>query len=338
MAGLSPKAAARIARESAVQTFDPAARALNMDWGTSYDGKQIQRWGEALGGSLVARRQAEREAYERGQRPQAPANAAPLLVIGMDGGRIQGRELNGETGTRWREEKVLTISSYLRGDGQDTPPQKLVNTYLATMDDSAAFGKLAVVEAERRGLRSAEQVIVMGDGGAWIDTQWEEHFALNPRIVDYYHAVEHLHDAAAARHPDDDDARRAWAEQLKGLLWNGQVQQLLEQLRQASEQLGPPREGDGPQHPRRILAQNIGYFQNHARHMNYPEYRRRGWPIASGVTESGVKLFNKRVKGTEQFWSTPGAESILALRALWLSEDQRWDHYWSGPSPRKQAA
>ncbi len=72
--------------------------------------------------------------------------------------------------------------------------------------------------------------------------------------------------------------------------------------------------------------------------MNYPEYRRRGWPIASGVTESGVKLFNKRVKGTEQFWNTDGAESILALRALWLSEDQRWSRYWSTTTPRRRAA
>lgn len=338
MAGLSPKAAARVARESAVATFDPAARALNMDWGTSYDGKQIQRWGEALGDSLVAHRQAEREAYERGQRPEPPANDAQLLVIGMDGGRIQGRELNGETGTRWREDKVLTVSSYLRGDGQDRPPQKLVNTYLATMGDSGAFGKLAVVEAERRGLRSAEQVIVMGDGGAWIDTQWEEHFSLNPRIIDYYHAVEHLHDAAAAKHGDDDAAGQAWTEQLKDLLWDGQIQEVIEQLRQASQQLGPPQEGDGPQHPRRVLAQNVGYFEHHVGHMNYPDYRRKGWPIASGVTESGVKLFNKRVKGTEQFWSTQGAESILALRALWLSEDQRWDHYWLCPTDRKKAA
>ena len=44
---LSPKAAARVAREAAVQRFDPAARALNEDWGTQYDGRQVQRWAEA---------------------------------------------------------------------------------------------------------------------------------------------------------------------------------------------------------------------------------------------------------------------------------------------------
>jgi len=29
--------------------------ALNIDWGTRFDGKQIQRWGEALGGTMVQR-------------------------------------------------------------------------------------------------------------------------------------------------------------------------------------------------------------------------------------------------------------------------------------------
>jgi hypothetical protein len=58
------------------------------------------------------------------------------------------------------------------------------------------------------------------------------------------------------------------------------------------------------------------------------EYRRRGWPIGSGETEAAVKQFNKRIKGTEQFWSTDGVEAILGLRGLWLSQDDRWSRYW----------
>jgi len=42
-ADLSPKAASRVAGEAATQSFDNAARALNLDWGTSFHSKQIQR-------------------------------------------------------------------------------------------------------------------------------------------------------------------------------------------------------------------------------------------------------------------------------------------------------
>ena len=97
----------------------------------------------------------------------------------------------------------------------------------------------------------------------------------------------------------------------------------------AFEKPRPPGERDGPDHPRRVLANNVGYFQKHRNHMDYPTYRRKGWPIGSGVTESAVKQFNKRVKGTDQFWNEPGVEAILALRALWISQDDRWNRYWA---------
>ena len=72
--------------------------------------------------------------------------------------------------------------------------------------------------------------------------------------------------------------------------------------------------------------------------MNYPEYRRRGWPIGSGVVESAVKQFNKRVKGTEQFWQERGVEPILALRSLWQSNDHRWPNHWNATTPPGIAA
>ena len=77
-----------------------------------------------------------------------------------------------------------------------------------------------------------------------------------------------------------------------------------------------------------MVANDLGYFQRHREHMRYDVYRSRGWPIGSGPTEASVKQFNKRVKGTEQFWNESGVEAIMALRALWRSEDGRWDRYW----------
>jgi hypothetical protein len=96
------------------------------------------------------------------------------------------------------------------------------------------------------------------------------------------------------------------------------LDQVIATLKVHAERVGPPQACDGPDHPRRVLANNVDCFQTHRHHMDYPTFRREGWPIGSGVTESAVKQFNKRVKGTEQFWSMPGVESILSLRALWL--------------------
>ncbi len=128
------------------------------------------------------------------------------------------------------------------------------------------------------------------------------------------------------------------AQQLKDQLWSGQVGEVIVALQRHADRLGPPQATDVPEHPRRVLANNVGYFTTHRHHMDYPTYRRKGWPIGSGVTESAVKLFNKRVKGTEQFWSIPGVESILSLRALWLSQDDRWSRYWNTRPAYSKAA
>jgi len=39
-------------------------------------------------------------------------------------------------------------------------------------------------------------------------------------------------------------------------------------LKTHAERLGPPQTCDGPDHPRRVLANNVGYFQTHRHHPN----------------------------------------------------------------------
>ena len=336
---LTPRAARRVACEGVLHSFDQAALALSEDWGTHLGGKQVQRWAERLGANLVTELGAQVRSFEQGRRPRGPAEAPCLLVVGMDGGRVQTREKQGEDGSRWREDKVGTLTTYEPGDGtREHLPKPLLTTYVATMEATEAFGKLLHVEAERRGLRQAETVLVLGDGGNWIDPLSEREHLHDQRIVDYYHAAEHLYDAARAALGRESPEVTKLAEQLKDALWDGRLDEVIATLRQHAERLGPPQGGDSSEHPRRVLANNVGYFQTHRRHMDYPTYRRKGWPIGSGVTESGVKQFNKRVKGTEQFWSLAGVEAILSLRALWLSQDDRWPRYWATRPAYSKAA
>ena len=270
-APLTPQAAARLGREAATQQgFEPAARALNDDWQLDrpLHPEQVRRWSENLGRSVVARRDAEVEEYRRGQRPACPPNAVPLLVIGMDGGRYQGRDKAPETGSRWREEKVLTISSYLPGDGKEEAeggraPQKLVTTHVATAQPVKAFGPLARVEAERRGLRQAREVIALGDGGNWIDPLLAAYFHVLARIIDWFHASEHLWDCAKAAYGAGTAEAAQWAERLEALLWDGQVQRVIAELSARARQLGPPADTDAPGSPRRVLASNVAYFTTH---------------------------------------------------------------------------
>ena len=205
------------------------------------------------------------------------------------------------------------------------------------MHASDAFGTLARLEAERRGIRQAKEVVVLGDGAGWIDTLHHRHFARHVRIVDWYHAKERLHAVAKAAHGDNPDKRHALADRLITALWNGEAASVAQAIAAFADRAGPPREADPPDHPRRVLQQSAGYFERHAPHMNDPADRKRGWPIGIGMTEAGVKQFNQRVKGAEQSWHDHGVEPVLALRSLRLSADQSWEHDWPCRSPPQAA-
>ncbi len=71
--------------------------------------------------------------------------------------------------------------------------------------------------------------------------------------------------------------------------------------------------------------------------MDYPRYRREGLPVTSTIVESLIKQFNKRVKGTEQFWLEGGAEAILQVRAAYLSEDDRVGEFHEHRRPGRAA-
>ena len=326
---LTPLAAERVAREASDRVFDDAARSLNLDWQTKLDGKQVQRWSERMGDQLVATRAWEMDLERRGVHPAGPADAPQLLVVGMDGGRVHTRDKNPQTQSRWREDKVASFTSYIPGDGKDKKPVAQVTTYTATMKDAKAFGPMVKLEANRRGLARAAVVLNISDGGNWIDPLAKQLRLADCRIVDYYHALEHLHLMAAAVHGKDTVETKALSDELEGLLWEGKVSQILLRVKphvRPSEKDSPKAQGETAQH---ILRRELGYFEKHQEHMSYDIYRSKGWPIGSGNTEAGVKTFNKRVKGTEQRWRIPGVEAILALRAAWKSQDARWERLWA---------
>ena len=62
--------------------------------------------------------------------------------------------------------------------------------------------------------------------------------------------------------------------------------------------------------------------------MKYPEYRQQGLPLTSSPMESTIKQINRRIKGTEKFWSA-GADPLLHLVADRLSQTHVTDNFWS---------
>jgi hypothetical protein len=204
------------------------------------------------------------------------------------------------------------------------PPEPLVRTCQATMESSEKFGPMVAAEAQRRNFFAAQLRAFLGDGGSWIWTLHRTHFPTFEPVVDFVHVLTHVYLAAKAV---GGPAAAVWERYLgwAKACWQGRVATVLEQLRAVLEEMPPPPEGQEakPTDPYEVIRLTIGYLTNNQTRMDYPRYRREGLPTCSGLVESLIKQFNRRVKGTEKFWNPTQAETILQLRAAYLCEDDR---------------
>jgi hypothetical protein len=203
------------------------------------------------------------------------------------------------------------------------PPEPLVRTCLGTLESSDAFGPMVAAEAQRRNFFGAQARVFLGDGGAWIWTLHRTYFPTFEPVVDFVHVLTHIYMAAKAA---GGSTGEVWTRYLgwATACWQGRVATVLEELRVIHAVMPPPENPEElkPTDPYEVIRLTIGYLTKNQSRMDYPRYRRAGLPTCSGLVESLVKQFNRRVKGTEKFWNPSQAETILQLRAAFLSADE----------------
>ena len=156
-------------------------------------------------------------------------------------------------------------------------------------------------------------VVIIGDGAEWI---WNRAsmFARRCEILDFWHAVEHAWEFARLQFGEDSKLGANWAHTLKTRLRNGEVAQVIEQLRGT-----PCTEPEA----RKALDKLIKYYTDNAMRMRYDEYIRLGYGIGSGAVESAHKqLLHARLRQAGMRWSERGAAHLLALRVRLLNG--RW--------------
>ena len=210
-----------------------------------------------------------------------------------------------------------------RLDDADWRPKRLVRTVLSSLSCSKDFGKQMAREAKRRRFFEAEARAFVGDGLPWNWSIRKKHFANFTAILDFIHVLSYLFLTAKTVHQNADNAWSQYLVWMRGC-WQGDVAQVLEELRHWQAKLGEPLKDTPDNDPRQIVATSLTYLENNQKRMNYPEYRRQGLPVTSAWMESLVKEVNYRVKGTEMFWNDPeGAEAILQVRAAALCDDDR---------------
>ncbi len=205
--------------------------------------------------------------------------------------------------------------------GPYKPPKLQSRDVVASGQNSQDFGWQLEVRARQLNFPDAERQAFVSDGAK---TNWRiqrEHFPSATPIADLMHALSYAW--SAAKIDPGEATYQKWAQ----LIWQGDVAEVIGHLETLQAVHGKPPE-DSPSDVRHPVDRALTYFTNNASHMDYPTYRKQGLPITSAHIESTVKLINRRIKGTEKFWSRQTNEAVLQLRADYLSDSNPLAGFW----------
>jgi hypothetical protein len=293
----------------------------------------LNRLAKEYGGQVVAQQAAEAEAMVKAPAKdeqvlwrERPEPASPVMNVSIDGVLLNIR------GEGWKEVKTVTISAVEAEVSLERDEEKEVrlthHSYRAGLWEAKEFAKQQWAEGCRRGLEKAPQIVSVNDGALWIWLIIAMCYAPCVEIIDWWHAVEKIWEAANSLWGQGQAQTVTWVQQQKDYLWAGNLRALLHQVR-----LLCPR-GQPLNDKVRAL---VTYLFHHRRRMDYLTYRQAGYPVGSGSVESACKVVvQARMKQAGMRWSRQGAQAMLALRCVLLSD--RWEEVWTSLKPVSKLA
>lgn len=265
-----------------------------------------------------------------------PCPTVPLTFVDAARMKRLAREIKGYCGSKPEAEQttndLIDLETLMVSTDQlhaATRPKPLLRSVLASTRSIHEFGKLVVAAAHGRGFHAAKKRAFVCDGMACNWTIHAKYFSSYTAIVDFVHALCYVYHAALAGR----DAREAWRDyqQWAQWLWSGQTEPLISAISERQQVIGQPQPNEPETSPRQLVASALTYLRNQKSRMKYDEYRRQGLPITSAYIESTIKQINRRVKGSEKFWSK-NADAVLQLRADQISETQPMNKFWQNRS------
>lgn len=269
-------------------------KAISIEVGHSQVHRVADTYGKELEGSVAT------------SRTLSPLQCEEVLYAEVDGSMIFTRDED------WKEVKVGRLfksSDCIDPNGNTSWIRH--SQYLADLGNSKCFTSKMEGLIESFG-SIKERLVFISDGAPWIRNWIEDAFPDAISILDYYHAIEHLHQFADSFFNEKEEAKK-WAEEQKELLLSSNVKQVINNIEAVA--------------PRNVAAKNlISYYQTNSNRMDYKKYKQIGCGIiGSGAIESAHRtVVQNRMKQSGQRWSSIGAQNMLNLRVTYMNE--KWDN------------
>jgi hypothetical protein len=268
-----------------------------------------------------------------------PADAPPILDHQHRSGPKPDRKKMATVGAVYSIDRLFrtpedVVESLFRDPQQPRPktprPHPCHKRMLALLDHVDRYGdevdgRAAVfswmseqLAARHRGNDKPIVCIMDGEEALWhMKNVFQEDGAMTD-ILDLLHVTPRLWDAAALFHPRGSHAAEKFVRERLMRILHGEVSGVVRGLRRMGTAQG--LRGN----KRTTLRKICGYFRKNRHRMRYDYYLACGYPIASGVIEGACRhVVKDRLERTGMNWTIPGAEAMLELRCIYLTE--QWD-------------
>lgn len=308
---LTPKGRERLVRLSGWMPFRQATT-LFADFTGIGLSKIVSQRGTEMAGKIYEELQ-KLEVQQLQEKELRPTAKPRKIQISADGCMVP--LLHGV----WAEVRTLVI-----GEVQPAVKERgemVVHThnlsYFSRKVSSEEFETLALVELHRRGVENAQEVAAVMDGAEWEQSFTDYHCPGAVRILDFAHAAEHISPVGDFLHGEHTPESKIWlSKHLHRLKCEGPTKLLSEF--QKLQRKHPTAE---------VLNGNLAYLKKREQQMQYPTFQAQGWPIGSGIVESGNKLVvEARLKGSGMHWAEQHVNPMLAIRTILCSD--RWQEDW----------
>ncbi len=344
MAGhyLTPELREMTAFANAQLTDDETARLLEKCLGAAPNRTQMQDCVDKLGALCE---ETAAELLPAARRETAPPPETTALVASLDGVNVCLREEGAKAGrprerpggdartrqsSSWHNAMVGAVSCYgeQEKDGE-TGPEQLMAAYTARMPEKGFAVFRGDFEAEVAHMQAqlpadiTKVLLLDGARNLWRYVDGVPCFDGWLKLVDYWHALEHLSRAAEALFGKDCDEARRWFYKWKKKLKEEDraAHKLVRSMRRYA------RENQIHGQRKKTLNTEAAYFRNNEDRMDYAGFRRQHLPIGSGPVEAACKsIVRTRMCRSGMRWTRKGGQTILTLRSIIKSG--RWNTFW----------
>ena len=296
-----------------MSSFKEASYMLEKYLGIKISDSLIQTISEEIGKKLFEKDKKEaKDLFENQYKviEHVPGNIKKgRLYIEADGSMLHIR------GEGWKEIKLGMIFKDDKILNKDKERHIIIEKdYVGFFGSAEEFKKMLFAAAVKNGYMDVKEVVILGDGAAWIWNMANELFPDAVFILDYYHFEEHVYECANIVHPEDEVNKKRFAKEIIDGFMNNKIDYTIENLK-------PEKCSD------KVVSDKVRglktYLENNSDKMNYKEFKDKGYFIGSGAIEGGQKhVLQQRLKLAGMRWSKSGAQYIASLRCA--DKSSKW--------------